>query len=83
MIILSKPPQQLSQVLNLQWKYKHYYNYKYNNHDYPQSLYVQNNFGFMPSLSLKNNEIVSIFKGHSDGNLVCGTPYFGDLPQTL
>ena len=41
---------------------------------------MQNNFGFMPSLSLKNNEIVSIFKGHSDGNLVCGTPYFGDLP---
>ena len=46
----------------------------------PQSLYALNDFGFVPSLSLKNNEIVSIFKGYSDGNLICGTPYFGDLP---
>ena len=36
----------------------------------PQSLYVQNDFGFLPSLSLKDNQIVSIFKGYSDSNLI-------------
>ena len=33
----------------------------------------------MPSLSFKNNELISIFKGHSDSSQLCGTPFFDDL----
>ena len=33
----------------------------------------------MPSLSLKNNELISIFKGYSDSSQLCGTPFFDDL----
>jgi len=37
------------------------------------------NYGYVPSLSLKNNELISIFKGHSDSSQLCGTPFFDDL----
>ena len=37
------------------------------------------NYGYVPSLSLKNNELISIFKGHSVSSQLCGTPYFDNL----
>jgi peptidoglycan hydrolase-like protein with peptidoglycan-binding domain len=37
------------------------------------------NYGYVPSLSLKNNELISIFKGYSVSSQLCGTPYFDNL----
>ena len=36
-------------------------------------------YGFVPSISLSSNEVVSLFKGIENSDSVCGTPYLGSL----
>jgi len=38
-----------------------------------------NKYGFVPSISLSSNEVVSLFKGIENSDSVCGTPYLGSL----
>jgi len=38
-----------------------------------------NSYGIIPSISLTNNEVISIFKGINNESSVCGTPYLNKL----
>ncbi len=38
-------------------------------------------FGFLPSISLDTNNLVSIFKGVSNLSSACGNPYYNNIPN--
>ena len=38
-----------------------------------------NSYGIIPSISITNNEVISIFKGINNESSVCGTPYLNKL----
>ena len=37
-------------------------------------------FGFIPSIGLDTNNLVSVFKGVSNNSSVCGTPFYNNIP---
>ena len=41
------------------------------------------NYGVVPSISLTTNEVMSLFKGVSDSNSVCGTPHLNHLDSGI
>ena len=40
---------------------------------------LNTSYGIIPSISLTNNEVISLFKGINDDSSVCGTPYLNKL----
>ena len=42
---------------------------------------LENSFGFLPSIGIDTNNLVSIFKGVSNKSSVCGTPYYNNIPN--
>ena len=41
------------------------------------------NYGIVPSISLTTNEVMSLFKGVSDSNSICGTPHLNNLDSGI
>ena len=39
------------------------------------------NYGFIPSISIDDNNLISIFKGVANSKLLCGTPYYNTVPN--
>ena len=39
----------------------------------------ENEFGYLPSVSIKTNNVLSVFKGIKDTSSICGTPYLNNL----
>lgn len=48
--------------------------------DQNTSIFVSDQFGYAPSVSLIDNNIISVFKSVENSNSVCGTPYYTNLP---
>ena len=40
-------------------------------------------YGIVPSISLTTNEVISLFKGVSNSNSICGTPYLNNLDSGI
>ena len=40
---------------------------------------LNTSYGIIPSISLTNNEVISLFKGINNESSVCGTPYLNKL----
>ena len=45
------------------------------------SILTSKDYGYIPSVSLSDNNIISIFKSINNSNSVCGTPYYRTLPS--
>ena len=44
-----------------------------------ETSYAASEFGYAPSISLLDNNLISIFKGLNNPNSICGTPYYNNL----
>jgi len=42
---------------------------------------LDSSFGFLPSIGIDTNNLVTIFKGSSNKSSVCGTPYYNNIPN--
>ena len=42
---------------------------------------ANSSFGFMPSIGLDTNNLVSVFKGVGNSLSVCGTPFYNNIPS--
>ena len=45
------------------------------------SIFTNQDYGYIPTISLPDNNILSIFKSINNSNSVCGTPYYRTLPS--
>ena len=45
------------------------------------SIFTNQDYGYIPTVSLSDNNILSIFKSINNSNSVCGTPYYRTLPS--
>ena len=43
------------------------------------SYSAEHSYGYIPSISLTSNEVITLFKGVSDSSSICGTPYINNL----
>ena len=43
------------------------------------SYSAEHNYGYIPSISLTSNEVITLFKGVNDSSSICGTPYINNL----
>ena len=43
------------------------------------SYSAEHSYGYIPSISLTTNEVITLFKGVSDSSSICGTPYINNL----
>ena len=44
---------------------------------------IDNSFGFLPSIGIDTNNLITIFKGVSNKSSVCGTPYYNNIPNDV
>ena len=40
---------------------------------------IENKYGYLPSVSIKTNKILSVLQGVNDSSSICGTPYLNNL----
>ena len=45
------------------------------------SIFTNQDYGYIPTVSLSDNNILSIFKSINNSDSVCGTPYYRTLPS--
>jgi len=44
---------------------------------------LDSSFGFLPSIGIDTNNLITIFKGVSNKSSVCGTPYYNNIPNDV